>query len=251
MNPFVALETARAYAQGRPYFHPLVIEQVKEKLALRDPLELAVDVACGTGLSSLALLAVANRVIATDSSQEMLSQAPEDERVSYRLAPAESLPLADSSVELITVSSAFHWFQRGAFLREARRVLHARGWLIIYENFFEGRQHPNPAFVRWLESYYKAHPAPARDRAPFTDEDAQKAGFDVFERVTYENTWSFGLHGFVAYLLSQSNAVAAVERGQYSSEELTLRLTEQLEPFFRSGEETFLFAGFIWLLRRP
>jgi SAM-dependent methyltransferase len=251
VNPFITPETARAYAQGRPYFHPLVMEKVKEKLAPPAPVELAVDVACGTGLSSLALLALADWVVATDISREMLAQAPEHERISYRLAPAEALPLDDESANLVTVSSAFHWFERAAFLREARRVLRPGGGLVVYENFLEGRQHPNPVFVRWLEGYYQAHPAPPRDRTPFTDDDVQEAGFDFLERVTYENTWSFPLHGFVSYLLSQSNAVAAMERKQYSAGELSANFTEQLSPFFRRGEETFLFAGFIWILRRP
>jgi SAM-dependent methyltransferase len=251
VNPFVVPGTARAYAQGRPYFHPLVIEKVKEKLAPPAPVELAVDVACGTGLSSLALLALAERVVATDISREMLAQAPRDARIGYRLAPAEALLVEDASADLVTVSSAFHWFDRRAFLQEARRALRPGGWLVVYENFFEGRRYSNSAFVCWLEGYYQAHPAPPRDRAPFTDDDAGEAGFDFCERLTYENTWSFALDGFVSYLLSQSNAVAAVERGQTSAEALGLSLTEQLGTFFRSGEETFPFAGFIWMLRRP
>lgn len=255
-NPFTAPKTARAYAQGRPYFHPLVLEKVRETLELRAPVGLAVDAACGTGLSSRALLAIADQVVATDISEEMLSQAPADERIRYAVAPAESLPLKDGSADLITVSSAFHWFRRGAFLQEARRVLRPRGEVVIYENFFEGRRHPNPAFRRWLEGYYEAHPAPPRDRTPLTDDDAKKAGFDFCERLTYENTWSFSLPDFVSYLLSQSNAVAAVERGQVSVEALSSSLTEQLDPFFKgdnftAGNETFAFAGFIWILRRP
>lgn len=250
MNPFTAPPTARAYAQGRPYFHPLVIAKVKAALNLFSPVETAADVACGTGLSSLALLAVADRVVATDISEEMLAHPPASERISYKLAPAESLPLADESAELMTVSSAFHWFERAAFLREARRVLRPRGWLVIYENFFEGRRQPNPVFANWLEDHYEAHPAPPRDRTPFTDDDAHKAGFSFSDRLSYENTWSFGLDGFVNYLLSQSSAVASVERGQTSADELRLELNEQLEPFFGGGEATFSFAGFVWILRR-
>ncbi len=249
--PFTASSTARAYAQGRPYFHPLVIAKVEAASNLSFPAETAVDVACGTGLSSLALLALANRVVATDISEEMLAHAPQDARISYRLASAEALPLEGESAELMTVSSAFHWFHREAFLREARRVLRPGGWLVIYENFFEGRRHPNPAFVSWLEGYYKAHPAPPGDRTPFTDDDAHKAGFRFSERLSYENTWSFGLDGFVSYLLSQSNAVASVERGYHSADELRLELIEQLRPFFGGGEVTFPFAGFVWILRRP
>lgn len=251
VNPFVAPETAGAYAQGRPYFHPLVIAKVKAALNLFSPVETAVDTACGTGLSSVALLALADRVVAIDVSLEMLAHAPQDARISYRLASAEVLPLEGGSADLITVSSAFHWFERAAFLQEARRVLRPGGWLVVYENFFEGRRHPNSAFVSWLEGYYKAHPAPPRDRTPFTDDDARKAGFSFLERITYENTWSFGLDGFVSYLLSQSSAVASVERGYHSADELRLELIEQLEPFFGGGEATFSFTGFVWMLRRP
>ena len=249
VNPFAASETAEAYAQGRPYFHPLVVEIVKEKLELNTPVKLAVDVACGTGLSTRALLALAERVTGTDTSETMLQQAPKDARITYVQAPAEALPLANASADLMTVSSAFHWFERGAFLREARRVLKPGSWLVIYENYFKGLQHPNPVFVQWTENYYKAHPSPPRDRAPFPDDDAQKAGFEFVTRETYENIWSFSLADFVAYLLSQSNAVAAISSGRYSAETLKLELTEQLTPFF-NGEETFPFAGFIWLLRR-
>ncbi|CAJ1078818.1 putative methyltransferase DDB_G0268948 [Xyrichtys novacula] len=40
---------------------------------------------------------------------------------------AEDLPFADSSVDLVTAMSAFHWFDRPRFLKEAHRVLKPRG----------------------------------------------------------------------------------------------------------------------------
>lgn len=248
-NLFLAAETAKAYAQGRPYFHPLVMEKIRETIGLAAPLELAVDVACGTGMSSLALLDLADRVMATDVSPEMLAQAPANERLDYHLAPADALPLRDEQADLMTISSAFHWLEREAFLREARRVLRPGGWLAVYENCFESR-HPNTVLEEWLQTHYQTHPSPPRDRTPFTDEDARKAGFNFLERLTYENTWTFTRPTFVAYLLSQSNAVAAISSGRYAAAELSLKLTGQLDPFFSSGEQTFPFTGFIWLLRR-
>ena len=250
VNPFVAAETAEVYARGRPYFHPLVVEKVKEKLELNAPVKLAVDVACGTGLSTWTLLAIAEQVIGTDTSAVMLQQAPKDARITYVQAPAEALPLENESVDLVTVSSAFHWFDRQAFLRQARRVLRSGGWLVIYENFFRGHEHANTDFTAWLGDYYASHPSPPRDREPFTAKDAEKAGFTFEVSETYENTWSFALPDFGAYLMSQSNAVAAIARGQDSAESLKLKLTEELGSFFAKGDVTMPFAGFIWILRR-
>ena len=249
VNPFVESGTAEAYVQGRPYFHPLVIEKVKGKLELNTPVKLAVDVACGTGLSTRALLAIAERIVATDISEVMLSQAPKDARITYYQAPAEALPLEDASADLMTVSLAFHWFGREAFLREARRILRPQGSLVIYGTSFRWQDEVDSGLKAWLERYYAEHPEPTKNRTPFTDEGAQKAGFYFAERLTFRFTWPFELTDFVANLLSQSNAVAAVSSGRYSADELRLKLTEELAPFF-NGEETFPFAGFIWLLRR-
>lgn len=49
----------------------------------------------------------------------------------FRQCEAEKLPFADSSVDLVTVMSAFHWFDRPRFLQEALRVLKPHGCLAL------------------------------------------------------------------------------------------------------------------------
>lgn len=44
---------------------------------------------------------------------------------------AEELPFADSSADLVTAMSAFHWFDRPRFLQEAHRVLKPQGCLAL------------------------------------------------------------------------------------------------------------------------
>jgi ubiquinone/menaquinone biosynthesis C-methylase UbiE len=138
MGHFSHGDAAERYARGRPYFHPLVVRKIATFLGLEEPVSAALDVACGTGLSTITLTEVALRVVGTDPSVEMLARAARAEGVEYVEAPAEDLPFPEGTFDLATVSSSFHWFDRARFLAEARRVLRSEGWLVVYDNAFRG-----------------------------------------------------------------------------------------------------------------
>ena len=70
--------------------------------------------------------------MATDASPEQLAAATPHERVTYRVAPAESSGLHGSSVDIVTVAQAVHWFDRAAFYREVRRVLVDGGVIAVW-----------------------------------------------------------------------------------------------------------------------
>ena len=53
---------------------------------------------------------------------------------------AERIPLADSSVDAVTVGQAFHWFRAGEALREIHRVLRPGGGLALIWNARDERQ---------------------------------------------------------------------------------------------------------------
>jgi len=225
---------------------------VKDFLNLEQPVERALDVACGTGQSCVALRALAKRIVGVDTSPEMLAEAPVDSAIEYLEAPAEELPFPDGSFDLITVSSAFHWFDREKFLCEAKRLLPNSGWLIVYENNFGGgRMKGCPEFGEWFrEAYIKEFPTPPRHRKPFTEEDAQAAGFRFANRQRYSNDVTFTVEGLTHYLTTQSNIIAAVEGGQWSLEDVCGWLREAVEPFFEAPEAVFEFGGEIWHLQK-
>ncbi|NCF85164.1 MAG: methyltransferase domain-containing protein [Verrucomicrobiaceae bacterium] len=50
----------------------------------------------------------------------------------YRCAPAESAPIEDETIDLITVAQALHWFNVEAFYQEAHRVLRPDGVLAVW-----------------------------------------------------------------------------------------------------------------------
>ncbi|XP_061782284.1 putative methyltransferase DDB_G0268948 [Nerophis lumbriciformis] len=98
------------------------------------PLELAVDVGCGSGQGTVQLAKHFASVVGTDISPAQIQEALEhakEPNITYRQCVAEELPFADGSVDLITAMSAFHWFDRPRFLQEAHRVLKPHGCLAL------------------------------------------------------------------------------------------------------------------------
>jgi len=106
-------------------------------------------VACGTSLSTKALLELAAQIDPTDISAEMLNNAYFHERISYTKPTAEQLSFEPDYFDIITVSSGIHWFDIDQFLTEANHVLKAGKWLITYDSFFSGKMLGVDAFNDW------------------------------------------------------------------------------------------------------
>ena len=251
MNYFNPKSAAERYAKGRPYFHPQVVSRIKAYLSLAEPVAHALDVGCGTGLSTLSLKAIARHIVGIDNSAEMIALAPPDPQIEYVVAPAENIPADDHDFDLITVSSVFHWLNRSAFFVEARRVLRSHGWLIVYDNYFSARMEENSAFHTWgREHYFTRYPSPPRARVGFGAEESEKDGFQFVGQEDYQNLVKFSVETLVDYLVTQSNIIAAVEGGKERIEDVRQWLTESVTPFFEGrAEATFLFRGPIWYLR--
>lgn len=208
------------------------------------------DVACGTGQSAVALTAIAERVIGIDISRNMLAHAERNERVRYVRSRAESMPFPNGSASIISCALAFHWFIRDRFLDEAARVLQADGLLLIYNNGFKGIMRENPAFQHWSQKVYVQHfPTPPRDSRPLTPEEAARAGFKFIKEDYYENEVGFSPEKLVAYLMTQTNVVAALEQGRESLESAYRWLHRQVSPFFANDRATFVFSTRAWYLR--
>nr|XP_020470568.1 putative methyltransferase DDB_G0268948 [Monopterus albus] len=114
-----------------------LIQQVLDFLEQQKgrPFELAVDVGCGSGQGTVLLAKHFASVVGTDVSPaqlEMALQHAKQPNITYRECAAEELPFSDSSVDLVTAMSAFHWFDRPRFLREAHRVLKPHGCLALF-----------------------------------------------------------------------------------------------------------------------
>ena len=182
----------------------------------------------------------------------MLGQAHRDLRIDYLVSASEALPLADQSFDLLTVSSALHWFERNAFLAEARCVLRPRGWLVIYDSFFSANLQGSPGFKPWFASTYcQRFPAPPRDNRPLDDRSSKQVGFELVKDERYSNVVLFDRQQLVDYLLTQTNVIAAIDRGESTLDDARAYLTTEISSFFTASEQqAFDFGGPISYLRR-
>ena len=252
MRYFSAASVAARYTWGRPYFHPMIIQHIIPVLSLVLPVEHAIDVGCGTGLSTVALTAVARTVIGLDPSAAMLAYASHSPSITYCRAPAEYLPFADACCPLITVASAMHWVNQAAFLAEAKRVLTTSGWLVIYGNYFAKQPEATQDFERWnREIYLPRFPSPPRAKLLVEPVALQTFGFTLQLSEYYHHQLRFSIEGVADYLITQSNVIAAVEDGYEQLADIKAWLIEQLTPLFGNRSTiAFSFIAPIWCLQK-
>ena len=124
---------AAEYERGRPDYPPALVDLIADALgeAARPPARV-LHLGAGTGKLTRALLAGGLDVVAVEPQaalREVLAESVGAERVRDGLA--EAIPLADASVEAVTVSDAFHWFDHAPALAEIARVLRPGGALCV------------------------------------------------------------------------------------------------------------------------
>jgi SAM-dependent methyltransferase len=235
-NPFTA--AADRYAEGRPYHHARTLRRA---LAGETP-RVALDVACGTGLSTRALAELGIDVVGVDVAPAMVARARADTALPYAVAAAEALPLAAGTVDLVTVGSGVHWFDQRRFAAEAARVLRPGGGLLLYEH--AGPTLPDPAYPDWLRgTYLRRFPTPARGALAA---DFPAAGVFVPERTDrWLDEVPMSRARFAAYLATHSNVAGE------PPDRVRAWFEAELAPFFTGGEpQPVSFRASYQLLRR-
>lgn len=149
--------------------HDEVIAQLRGHQAAR-----VADIACGTGI-------LADRIerelhpeqtYGVDMSVGMLNQArARSTQVQWKRGPAEQLPFDDGALDAVVTTSAFHFFDQPAALREFHRVLSPGGLVAV--STLSARQPllQGPTATKWKLAH---HPSPTEMRRLF-----EGAGFVV------------------------------------------------------------------------
>lgn len=148
-------EQGANYAQMRRGYHPKLFETIISRhTSTGGHLTTLLDVGCGPGTTSLDLAPRFKNTIGLDPSEGMISTARSSlpaslaSSVRFEVSTAEDLgshltpPVADESVDLITASTAAHWFNMSLFWPAAARVLKPGGSVAIWSTG-DVKMHPD------------------------------------------------------------------------------------------------------------
>ena len=125
---------AERYERARPSYPAGAVSLLARELPV-GPGRRVLDLAAGTGKLTRLLVSLGADVVAVEPLAAMRSQlAAALATVEAVDGSAEAVPLADASVDAVTVAQAFHWFDAPAALDELARVLRPGGGLALLWN---------------------------------------------------------------------------------------------------------------------
>ncbi|MGH2971226.1 MAG: class I SAM-dependent methyltransferase [Gaiellaceae bacterium] len=195
---------ADAYERGRPDYPAAAIDFLVERLDLGAG-RTVLDLAAGTGKLTRLLVPSGAEVIAVEPISEMRAKIA-DARVLE--GTAEAIPLADDSVDAVTVAQAFHWFRPDDALREIHRVLRPGGGLALVWNVRDERNPVQAAASEIMRPLEKD--VPRRHKRDWREVLDDNGGlFTPAELVTFDHEQLVDEDAFVERFTSVSFVAAA------------------------------------------
>jgi SAM-dependent methyltransferase len=242
---------AAGYASARPYLHPQVFAQARELAGLAGRARRALDVGCGTGLSSKALLDLAHEVVGIDASLPMLHRASRAPGVRYVASGAEALPFRERAFDLVVACGSIDWVDRARFMPRVAELVAGGGWLLSLDFGDTGRSPDVPGLDRWYdEVFLEEYPRPASSDPMITPDEAARHGFSAPLHRDFASACPFTAPRYAEFLMTESSVIAAVEYGRDDEGRVRAWLEAELAPLFGGGERRVAFGGYIQALRR-
>lgn len=133
--------TATDYATHRAGFPDEFFDRLL-RFDVGHPDQTILDLGTGTGTVARGFAARGAHVVALDPALPLMRASRDLDRknsvdVRYFAARAETIPLADASLDTVVAGQCWHWFDRPATLTEVARLLRPGGHLVI-------------AYLNWL-----------------------------------------------------------------------------------------------------
>jgi SAM-dependent methyltransferase len=226
---------AGRYERGRPDYPQTAVDTIVSEFDLRAG-RTVLDLGAGTGKLTRLLVPSGADVIAVEPIREMREQL---QGVVALDGTAEQIPLADDSVDAVTVAQAFHWFDADIALREIHRVVRPGGGLALIWNARDER-HPLQAALSEIFNRYEGN-TPRRQNRNWKTVLADSGLFERTRRLLFSHVQHVDEQGVVDRVLSVSfmASLPESERADVEREVRTLAKGATELPYM-----TELYLGF-------
>lgn len=233
------------YIKYRPSYPREVLELLRTRCGLVATAAVA-DIGSGTGILTELLLETGAEVFAVEPNKEMREAAErllsDYGRFRSVTGSAEATTLPQASVDLVTASQAFHWFDVQKSRHELARILRPSGWVALIWN----ERPPEPGlFLSEYESLLRRHAAEF-DRV--TNMRADEVMIREFygrrpELAVFPNRQILDYAGLEGRLMSSSYAP---EPGHPEHEPMIAGLRELFERHNRAGKVVFPYRTLVY-----
>jgi SAM-dependent methyltransferase len=234
---------SKAYAFDRPSVHG----QFLQSAGLGRPANRALDLGCGAGLSTAALMPWAGQVIGVEPVAAMLAHrqkvAPQ---ASFVIAQAERVPFAPGSFDLVTAAGSLNYADLPSAFAEVARVLTPDGTFLLYD-FSPGRRSAGDEdLASWFDSFEQRFPWPPGWQ-PFDVRELplNTYGLRLLDYSDVEARLPMTFDAYLRYMLSETNAEHAIASGARSADEVRDWCRETLHEVFANGEVTVIITGYV------
>jgi len=223
---------ARRYAFNRPDVHSAIWSRVRPSLACELPVAAALDIGCGAGLSTVALMRFARQAIGVDPAAEMIEEAQAmPTMATFLQGNAHALPFDDEVFELVTAAGSLNYTNVALALEEVSRVLHEGGYFVAFD-FSAGRivsdlDTPKSCFQLFMKTF----PALSGYALDLNQISYQLFGLERVSCERFEVVLFMNMNEYVEYLLSETNVECAMTCGM-TEHQARVTCQEIFSPLF-------------------
>jgi SAM-dependent methyltransferase len=244
---------AQGYACHRPALHRPIIARIQQHLGWHRRAGRALDIGCGSGLSTALLAMLAERCYGLEPSTAML-------RWALQIAPGacfvsgmtQQLPFPSCQFDLITAAGSLNYVDLPQALAEISRVMKSEGVLVIYD-FSQGRSFVDSELLDiWFSEFIRRYP-PANDawqpisQQSLDNNEIRGVRLQSFE--PFEIALDYDTASYADYVMTETNIQHAIKRGD-SPTHIRAWCEESLSRIFSGMTRAVLFHGYIAYLAK-
>ncbi len=235
-------EHSKLYSQFRPTYPNELYEFI---FSYVNDFDAAWDCGTGNGQSARVLSTKFKKVLATDISAKQLEQAYQADAIFYSVC-GEKTSFEDSSIDLITVAQAIHWFDFEAFYKEVNRVAKSNAVLAVWGYSLLSI---TPEIDLHLQDFYKNIVGSYWDRERHLIDEQYKTIPFPFEEIAtppFDFSFDWTLEQLAGYITTWSAVRKYMQANQVNP---VVKLMTDIAPLWKENSMRITFPLFVRLGR--